>query len=148
MTTKPLKLLAEDADDIAPVSAALQDAVGQMGDFSYEPKARRFTLALNRFRWETSDEGRGQRVRTAVQIGGVLAAKGHRLKQASVDAVVSLLSVTFEPDEAPGGDLVFTFSGGGALRLTVECVDILMADLTDPWRAAARPSHPEGEEAS
>lgn len=148
MTTKPLKLMAEDTDDIAPISAALQDAVAQMGDFSYEPKARRFTLALNRFRWEAGDSGRGQRVRTALQVSGVLSAKGHRLKQGSIDAVVSLLSITFEPDEAPGGDLVLTFSGGGALRLTVECVDLLMADLTDPWRAAGRPEHSDEEDAS
>ncbi len=148
MTTKPLKLMAEDADDIAPISAALQDAVAQMGDFSYEPKARRFTLALNRFRWEAGVSGRGQRVRTALQVSGVLSAKGHRLKQGAIDAVVSLLSITFEPDEAPGGDLVFTFSGGGALRLTVECVDLLMADLTDPWRAAGRPEHSDEEDAS
>ncbi len=143
MTPKPLRLMAEDADDIAPVSAALQDAVAQLGDFSYEPKARRFTLALNRFRWEAGEKGHGQRVRTALQVTGVLAAQSHRLKQNSVDAVVSLLSITFEPGEEPGGTLVFTFSGGGALKLEVECVELLMVDLTDPWRAASRPNHPD-----
>jgi hypothetical protein len=143
MTTKLLKLIAEDPDDIAPMSAALQDAVGQLGDFSFEPKARRFTLALNRYRWEAGEAGRGHRVRAAVQVGGVLSAQGFRLKQNSVDAVVNLLSIAFEPGAAPGGSLVFTFSGGGALRLSVECIDILVADLTDPWRAAGRPSHPD-----
>jgi len=143
MSFKPLKLIAEDPEDIAPISAALQDAVGRLGDFSFEPKARRFTLALNRYRWEAGDEGRGHRVRTAVQVGGVLAAKGQRLKQNSVDAVVNLLSIAFEPGDAPGGALVFTFSGGGALLLEVEHLELLVADLTDPWRAAARPSHPD-----
>ena len=148
MSFKPLKLLAEDKDDLTSISAALQDAVGQLGDFSYEPKHRRFTLALNRFRWEAGDAGRGQRVRTAVQANGVLSAQGMRLKQTSIEAVVNLLSISFEPGEEPGGALIFTFSGGGALRLEVECVDLLMADLTDPWRAAGRPSHPDDNEPS
>jgi len=47
-----LQLLAEDQDDLAVISAALQDAIAKVGDISYEAKARRLTIALNRFRWE------------------------------------------------------------------------------------------------
>ena len=47
-----LKLLAQDAEDLKVVAAALQDAVGKIGDISYEPAARRLTLAFNRYRWE------------------------------------------------------------------------------------------------
>jgi len=148
MPEKPLKLLAETPEDIPPLSAALQDAVGQLGDLSYEPKRRRFTVALNRFRWEAGEAGRGRRVRTAIQIAGVLSAKSHRLKQNSVDAVVNLLSIAFEPGKAPGGEIVFTFSGVGALRLNVECIDILASDLTGSWRASGRPSHPDADDSS
>jgi len=49
---RPLRLLAEDADDLAVISAAVQDAVGKVGELSFEREARRFTLVLNRFRWE------------------------------------------------------------------------------------------------
>lgn len=139
----PLRLIAREPADVAPVSSALQDAIGQIGDFLYEPRARRFTLVLNRYRWEASGKGRGERVRTAVQAGSVLSAKAHRLKQGAEDAVVSLLAVTFEPTEEPAGVLVFTFSGGGALRLEVECVDLALADVSGAWRAAARPDHPD-----
>lgn len=145
--SQPLRLIARDLEDVPPLSAALQDAVGQIGDFQYEPKARRFTMALNRFRWEGSGGTRGQRVRAALQAGGVLAAKSHRLKRGADDAVISLLAVTFEPGEAPGGALIFTFSGGGSLRLEVECVDIVLTDVSDPWRAAGRPDHPADPEA-
>ena len=143
----PLRLIAREPDDVPPVSAALQDAVGQIGDFLYEPKARRFTLALNRFRWEGARKGRGERVRTAIQAGEVTAAKAHRLKQGAEDAVVSLLSVSFEPGDPPSGALVFTFSGGGVLRLEVECVDLVLADVSQPWRAAGRPEHPDDPKA-
>jgi hypothetical protein len=144
---KSLRLIARASEDVPPISAALQDAVGQIGDFLYEPKARRFTLALNRFRWESGAKARGERLRTAVQVGAVLSAQSHRLKQGADEAVVSLLAVSFEPGEAPGGALVFTFSGGGVLRLDVECVDLALADVSEPWRASARPEHPDEPEA-
>jgi len=142
----PMRLLAQSPDDLAVLSAALQDAVGLLGDFQYEPKARQFTLALNRFRWEGPSKGHGERIRAALQVGSVLKAQSKRLKQGHEDGVISLLTLAFEPGEAPGGVLSFTFSGGGELRLEVECIDMAFADVSEPWRAAARPSHPEDDE--
>lgn len=142
---KPLRLLAQSPDDLTVMSAALQDAAGLLGDFRYEPKARQFTLALNRFCWEAKRGGAGERVRAALQVGSVLSAQSKRIKQGADEAVVSLLAFGFEPAEAPGGVLVFTFSGGGELRLEVECIDLVLADMSEPWRAAARPGHPEAE---
>lgn len=138
---RPLRLIAESEDDLPVISAALQDAAGQLGDFVYEPRARRFTIALNRFRWEAAKDRRGERVRAALQVSSVLEASSQRLKQGESDAVVSLLALTFEPGEAPGGVLLLTFSGGGALRLSVECVDVTLADVSAPWAAVRRPDH-------
>jgi len=138
---KAMKLLAQGPEDLEVLSAALQDAAGLLGDFRYEPKARQFTLALNRYRWEGPQRGQGERVRAALQVGGVLNAQSKRIKQGADDAVVNLLSMGFEPGDAPGGVLVFTFSGGGELRLDVECIDMVFADTSEPWRAAARPAH-------
>ncbi|MCH8489441.1 MAG: DUF2948 family protein [Oceanicaulis sp.] len=140
---RPLRLIAESEDDLPVLSAALQDAAGQLGDFVYEPKARRFTIALNRFRWEAEKGRRGERVRAALQINSVLEASSQRLKQGASDAVVSLLAMTFEPGEAPGGVLLLTFAGGGALRLSVECMDVTLVDISAPWTAARRPDHRE-----
>lgn len=142
---KPLRLIAQEPDEVTALSAALQDAVGKIGDFSYEPAQRRFTIALNRFRWEAGSKGRGERVRAALQAGSVTSAQARRLKQGAEEAVVSLLSIAFEPGEAPGGALVFTFAGGGELRLDVECVDMVLADISEPWRAVRRPVHPEDD---
>ena len=143
----PMRLLAQSTEDLTVLSAALQDAVGLLGDFQYEPKARQFTLALNRFRWEGPSKGHGERVRAALQVGSVLKAQAKRLNQANEDGVISLLTLAFEPDEAPGGVLSFTFSGGGELRLEVECIDMALADVSEPWRAGARPWHPDEDEA-
>jgi hypothetical protein len=133
-----LKLLAEDADDLKVIAAALQDAVGKIGDISYEPRARRLTLAFNRYRWEG---GGGERVRAAVQVGSVLKVQARKLRRNARDAVVELLSIEFEPGEAPGGALTFTFAGGGDLRAQVECLDVVLADVSAPWATPRVPRH-------
>ncbi|WP_309091076.1 DUF2948 family protein [Phenylobacterium sp.] len=134
----PLRLLAEDADDLAIISAALQDAVAKVGDVVYEPRARRLTLAFNRFRWEA---GVRQRVRSALQLGGVLDLKARKVRRDRPDAVVELLAVTFEPAEAPGGTVTLSFAGGGDLRAQVECVDAVLADVSQPWPTPRKPAH-------
>ncbi|HEY9233508.1 MAG TPA: DUF2948 family protein [Phenylobacterium sp.] len=133
-----LRLLAEDADDLNVIAAALQDAVGKIGDISYEPTARRLTLALNRYRWEAK---RGERVRAALQLGSVLKVQARKLRRGAKDAVIELLSVSFEPGEAPGGVVTFAFAGGGDLRAEVECLDVVLADVSAPWSTSRRPQH-------
>jgi Protein of unknown function (DUF2948) len=139
-TPAPLRLLAEDAEDLAVISAALQDAVGHVGDIAYEAAERRLTLVLNRFRWETEAPG-AERVRTALQFGSVLGVKTRLLKRDQPDAVVELLAVDFEPGEAPGGGVLLRFAGGGDLHLEVECIDAAMADLSEPWPTKHAPAH-------
>jgi hypothetical protein len=140
----PMQLLAADAEDLKVISAALQDAVGALGDIRFEKGPRRLTLAFNRFRWEAGGRRGGERVRSALQLGGVLEVKALKLKRDAPKAVVSLLTVGFEPDEAPGGVVVFSFAGGGELRAKVECVDAVLADLSRPWPTPNRPAHDLG----
>lgn len=134
----PLNLLAEDQDDLGVISAALQDAVAKVGDIAYEPKGRRLTIAFNRYRWEA---GTRQRVRSALQVGGVLNLRQRKIRRERRDAVVELLAIGFEPGEAPGGVLTLTFAGGGDLRADVECIDAVLADVSEPWPTPRAPAH-------
>ena len=136
--TASLRLLAEDAEDLAVIAAALQDAVGKIGDILYEPATRQLTLALNRYRWEGKG---GERVRSAIQLGSVLKVQARKLRRGAKDAVVELLNIAFEPGEAPGGAVVFTFAGGGDLRAEVECLDAVLADVSPPWPTPRTPKH-------
>ena len=142
MTGKPaptgLKLLAQDADDLQLLSAALQDAVVRLADISYAPAARTLTFPACRFRWEA--EGR-ERVRSAVQFGDVLSVQVRGEAAIERDRSESLLALEWDPGEAPGGAVLLRFAGGGDLRLVVECVDAALADLTEPWEAVAKPRH-------
>jgi len=52
------------------------------------------------------------------------------------DAVLELLAVNFEatrgPDD-PGGAVTLVFAGGGAVQLTVEVIEVRLADLGAAW---------------
>jgi hypothetical protein len=133
-----LKLLAEDAEDLGVISAALQDATAKIGDIDYQPAARQLTVGFNRFRWEAKKK---ERVRSGFQLGGVLSVKARNLRQGAKDAVLDLLDIAFEPGEAPGGAVILRFAGDGDLRCEVECIDAALADLSDPWPARKVPDH-------
>ena len=134
----PLRLLAQDADDLMIISAALQDAVVRAEDISWEKQARRLTVTLTRFRWEADAEC--ARVLAAVQLGDVVNVQARGI-------MLELLALDFQPAEPPGGSLTFVFAGGMDLRADVECVDAVLADLTSSWKAKKAPVHPADEQA-
>ena len=133
---EPLRLLAEDADDLHIISAALQDAILRPVDIVWEPSARRVTLKLSRFCWECG----GTRVMAAMQFGDVLAVKSRRLPRLP-ESALELLAMDFEPGEAPGGRIVLMFAGGGDLRIDVDCLDAVLTDLSERWPAKLAPTH-------
>lgn len=134
--TAPLRLLAEDGEDLAIISAALQDAILRPADIVWERKARTLTIQLSRFCWECG----GTWVRAAMQFGDVSAVKSRGLPRLP-DAALELLAIHFIDEEAPGGKAILMFAGGGDLRVDVECLDVVVADLSERWEARVAPTH-------
>lgn len=146
---KPLLLRIEDEQDLAVLSAHLQDAVTAVGDFAYEKKRRRFAGVFNRFRWEaegTSKLGprRHSRIRAGVHFDDVLAVRSQNIRLEAKDAVVELLAIRFEKtggDEDPAGTITFDFAGGGTIALDVECLEGHLTDIGQPWETTSKPEH-------
>ncbi len=135
-----LKLAAGDAEDLQVLSARLQDAVAQLKNITWLPRKRRFAAVGNRPR---GGEGGQTRGRSGLHFDGVLKVQSHKVKLGAEDAVVSILAIGFTPNggEDPGGVVEIVLAGGGAFRLTVECVDAELADMTDAWAARGTPDH-------
>lgn len=141
---KPLRLMAEDADDLKVISACLQDAVAKLGDFAFLPKERRFAFVANRFVWECCIDrktGGFARVRAGAHFDDVLSVRQMNLRSDAREAVVELLAIRFEPGEDGAGVVALDFAGGGAIRLEVEAVNAHMADMSAPWRTRNKPGH-------
>lgn len=140
-----LKLTALDIEDLAVISAHMQDAVLISGDMTYHPKRRQFALVANRFAWDEQDVP--QRRRTGLHFDRVLSVKTLNLAQGEKDEVLSLLSISFVELDAPSGEILLSFSGGVTVRLMVECLECQMADLGPAWEAGSIPHHPFDEDA-
>ena len=147
--TDELKLVALDKDDVEVVSAHLQDAVVKVGDILWLPREHRFIMVLNRFDWISAAgvEAAGnakpdyRRCRTALRFERVNACRCRDLDQTDQTAWLNLLAVEFAEDDAPAGIVSLIFSGGGVIRLEVECLEAELADLGEVSAAAARPDH-------
>ena len=142
-----LKLVALDKDDVEVVSAHVQDAVVKVGDIFWQPREHRFVMALNRFDWMTAVDAKPdakadyRRCRTAMRFERVTACKCRNLDQSNKDARLNLLAVEFTESDAPAGVITLTFSGGGVIRLDVECLEVELADLGEVATVAICPDH-------
>ncbi len=147
---KPLRLLAQDAEDLQVLSSLVQDAVFPMGEMRYLPKERRFAILLNRFRWEDAtghrQPGRAyERARTILVFDDVVSVASSGLDRADSEVVMSLLSLTWQPGTDGAGRVELALAGDGAVAVDVECVNAILQDVTRPYVAPSgkMPSHPE-----
>ena len=139
-----LRLTALDSEDLAIISAQMQDAVLLAGDMSYDPKRKQFVVLANRFAWDDAETP--QRRRTGLHFDRVLSVKTLNMSHLEKDEVLSLLSVTFAELDAPSGEVLLTFADGATLRLSVECLEAQMSDLGPAWAAIAVPHHDIAED--
>jgi hypothetical protein len=138
-----LRLRAEDAEDLAVISAMAQDALVSVKDLSYDRAARRFTLVLNRFRWEAkpapaNGEPAYERTLCAVTIEAVDGATYRGFSRHDDDRILSLLAIRAD-DKSRAIDL--EFSGGATLRLAVAAIKAYATDLGEAWPTAWQPDH-------
>ncbi|MFY1713143.1 DUF2948 family protein [Tritonibacter mobilis] len=145
---RPLNLGAYEAEDLEVISSLVQDAVFPVTEMSWRASARRFAILLNRFRWEdrVAAERRGrayERVQSVLVAENVLNVASQGIDRTDRDMILSVLSVTYEPGEDGAGHLLLTLAGDGAIRLSVEALEVILKDVTRPYRAPSKhmPQH-------
>ena len=149
---RPLRLQAQDSDDLNILSALVQDAVFPVTEMRWDARKRRFALLINRFRWE--DRARAEtardfeRVQALLVFSDVLAVASNGVDRDDRDLILSLLAVTFQPGEDGAGHVMLTLAGDGEIRLAVECLDVALSDVTRPYLSPSRsaPAHPVEED--
>jgi len=141
----PLKLVALDKDDLEVVSAHLQDAVLKHADIRWRPAEHRLVIGLCRFDWEAAQNSTSEfrRRAAALRFERVLSCKARNVESNDKDKVLNLLSVVFAEQDPPAGVVTLTFSGGGMLRLEVECLEAELCDLGMVWATSGCPDHTE-----
>ena len=148
-----LRLLARDEDDVAVVSALLQDAIIPGADMEFKRKTNQLFIVANRFCWEiqpldgvTSSDGKPvhQRRLCGICIRHVTAVQHHNWPDMRQDALFNLLALRYVGMSKHTGEgvvLQFEFSGGSSLRLLTDDIDITLADLDAGHPTSLQPAH-------
>jgi hypothetical protein len=144
-----LRLRAEDAEDLAVISAVVQDALISVKDLTYDRDRRRFTLVVNRFRWEgkrptnSSEDGAGdepvfERTLCAVSFNNVetIAYRGFRRRDDG--RILALLAI--RPGDDPG-TIDLEFSDHATLRLGISAINVHATDIGEAWPTTWQPDH-------
>jgi hypothetical protein len=125
-----LSLAAFDTEDLAVISAHLQDARLLLSDVAYLPARLRFVMVFHRKCREAPPDIDG-RCHSGMHFERVLSAKHIGFDIADKSLVLDLLAITFEETTAPAGIVMLHFLDGKAIRLEVECLEALMKDLDE-----------------
>ena len=147
---RPLRLRAEDTEDLQVISALVQDAVFPVSEMAWKKGDRRFAILINRFRWEDESKARQrrrayERVQSLLAFDDVAGVSSQGVDRTDPDMIMSILSIGWEAAEDGTGRLVLTLAGDGAIALETECVNVTLQDVTRPYVAPSRkaPEHPE-----
>jgi hypothetical protein len=127
MEASVLRLLADDADGLGVIAAAVQDAL---------------VLEMNRFQWEKAGKKPPFfRSRSILAFTDVLSVRTTPLPPAE-DAVLGLMEIIFTPAaEPPGGTVTLVFAGDTMVQLNVECLDVTLIDTGAAWPTKRKPDH-------
>jgi hypothetical protein len=142
-----LKLRAEDSEDLAVISACLQDALVPIRDFAYVPENRAFLFVANRFRWENGlrpapGETGFERTLCGITFSEVIAVSYSGFRRSENGRILSLLAI-----RAENGAIKLEFSGGAAIRLEVARILCHAKDVGEPWPTPWQPRHELDEQA-
>lgn len=140
-----LKLRAADAEDLAVISAILQDALVTVAEMAYLPEESRFVLVANRFRWEPGETRKDfERTLSGLCIDGVTAVHRRGFNPREGDRILALLAIHPDSEDQPKS-LILEFAGGSSIWLEVGRIMCHLDDLGEPWPTRWRPKHPVAE---
>lgn len=125
------KLAALDEDDLAVISAHIQDAAVVAGDILWRQGEMRLIVAMRRMDCEDILAGDcvPRRLISALRFDRVLSCQSREIDMSAPELPLTLLGLEFHPGKKPGGQVLLLFASGGVLRLEVECLECELADL-------------------
>ncbi len=156
----PLRLKAEDVDDMAVIAACLQDAVVLVSDMGQMPHEQQFVFVANRFKWEEAeefpdDQGEGRddplldpndaydRILCGVVFEDVISVRYRGFDRGRRGRFLELLTIAIG-EEAGKPDVTIIeldFAGGAAVRLEAKRLYCLVEDFGESWPTRWRPRH-------
>ena len=132
-----VKLRARNAEDMAVISALLQDGLVPIGDIGLMPDGNGFVMALPRYRWERDTR---ERIHAGLRFEAVDKVRYRGIDRKDRGQFLSLLAISYAGDAATGV-VEMQFAGGGVIRLDVGGLNCVLADFDESWPTLWAPRH-------
>jgi hypothetical protein len=141
-TYKPLKILAEDSEDLQIIAACLQDALVPLSGLDYDKESGHFHLVANRFCWECEPEdceggSYYARVAAGLAFHHVKDVQKKDINLQNKEELVNLLTI----HNADDGCIHLIFSGGSEIKLKVDKLCCHLKDVDEPYATPNKPCH-------
>lgn len=131
----PLKIIAQDSEDLHILSACLQDSLIPVEGLKYDAPQKCFHFFAHRYQWE-ADTNSPQRIASGLSIENVESVQFSGFDPKSKD-VQDLYLLTLR-HEAPY--IYMIFSDHAQIRIKTGLLKIKLRDSTIPW-PSLRPNH-------
>ncbi len=145
MTTyTPLRMMAQDGEDLHVIAACLQDALVPLSGLEYDKEGGNFHLIANRFCWEceSDDQEKGISCYTRVPAGlafhNVTDVQKKGLDLHNKSELVNLLTIHNVKND---NCIHLVFSGGSEIKLTVDKLSCHLKDMDEPYPTPNKPEH-------
>ena len=138
----PLKLQAHNHNDLAIISACLQDALLPASAIAFQKDEKIFSFMANRFMWEQPSEVINnslmhKRVHTGVYFCNVEHSEQQNITVNDDTEFLNLMAI--QPDDTNQISLIF--SNHKQIRLKINTLACYLKDLHEPWCTDQKPDH-------
>ena len=134
-----IKLFAKNSTDLKVIAALCQDSVGTSENIRRNKKDKSFSILINRFKWESSNQLKGKkgsplRVETVLFFRWVLSVKSRGLNKKGLGKYFYLLDINYESVDGINS-IRLIFSGNVEILLEVEYLEAFMKDIGEVYYA-------------
>ncbi len=139
---KPLKLRAEDDNDLEILSKCLFEAICFDNEMTYMKDKNIFFLSVERFTWESCD-GRDEdlfQVLCIIQIHNIDFFVVENILNKKSKGLHSLISIAYDKNI-----LMFTFDNKASMRFNLKGLKLYIEDIGKPIKPAIVPVRIKGE---
>ena len=139
-----IKIIGNNIEDLKIISTYIQDSLVTVGDIVFLKKNRIFIMLINRFMWENvkkHSKDLKKRIRCAIKFEGIFNVKSKNINQSTKNKSLELLAIKCNYTSDENYNINFFFSGGGAITLISESIEVIMQDIGKPWIVKHAPKH-------
>ncbi|MDP2193075.1 MAG: DUF2948 family protein [Alphaproteobacteria bacterium] len=141
---EPIRLKAKDAQALDVILCLLQDSLMPVVSITYDKAAKTLSCLTNRFCWEIPESSDADplyyRVHAGLMFKNVSAVHEKNVDSTDRSRILSFLTAHIDVHD-DRTYVYLLFSDDASIRIRLDQINCVLADIDEPWSTRARPEH-------